>query len=232
MLTHRGDSLVGDVKPMLYGPEKKVQITGADRDKTTFSIFQVRAFTSEGETYHPVKGETGYVFMKLLKPGYLTLYAYQPENQQRFDGLLLKKRDGDNMTVPNLGFKKYMSGFLEDCPAVAGRISSGELGKKDLSEIIDAYNACVAGRTVDHEKVIAERVEQTSRIGKWDSLEEKIRAADFSEKNNALEMIAEVRKKIQQGEKIPNFLVTGLRNSLEDTGFGPDLEEAVSETAN
>src|SRR5690606_17178116 len=107
VLTARGDSLTGEVKPLLYGPEKRVQIISANKEKTTFSIFQVRAFSSDGEIYHPVKGEKGYEFMKLLQPGYLTLYACQVENQTRFDGLFLKKMDGEGMAVPNLGFKKY-----------------------------------------------------------------------------------------------------------------------------
>src|SRR5688572_12826147 len=119
ILTARGDSLTGEVKPLLYGPEKKVQIVSADREKSTFSIFQVKAFSTAGEIYHPVKGETGYVFMKLMQPGYLSLYAYQMENQTRFDGLFLRKLDGQNLVVPNLGFKRYMSRFLEDCPDVA-----------------------------------------------------------------------------------------------------------------
>jgi len=232
VLTNKGDSLTGEVRPLLYGPEKKVQVVGPDKEKTTLSIFQVRAFASEGETYHPVKGETGYVFMKLVKSGYLTLYSYQLENQHRFDGLFLQKRDGENMSVPNLGFKKYMVQFLEDCPSVADRIRTGELGKKELSQIVDSYNTCVNGRTVDHAKVIAERKEQTSRISAWDSLEEKVSAADFSEKTNALEMIAEIKKKISDKEKIPNFLLEGLRNSLQNTGLTADLDQAISEINN
>src|SRR5690348_13070906 len=108
LLTSRGDSLTGEVRPLLYGPEKKVQVISADKDKTTYSIFQVREFSSEGEVYQPVKGETGYVFMKLIKPGYLSLYAYQLDNQTRFDGLFLRKMDGQSLSVPNLGFKKFM----------------------------------------------------------------------------------------------------------------------------
>lgn len=229
VVTSRGDSLTGEVKPLFYGPDKKVQLTGADDEKNTYSLFQVRAFSHDGDIYHPIKGEIGYVFMKLLHSGYLSLYAYQPENQTRFDGLFLKKLDGDNMTVPNLGFKKYMSNFLEDCPSVSERIKSGELNKKNLTELIEAYNACVQNRTTDHEKVIAVRQEQTSKISAWDDLEKKIREKEFSERNNALEMIAEIRKKIQRRESIPNFLTEGLKNSLKETGLATELDQALAE---
>lgn len=229
VVTSRGDSLTGEVKPLFYGPEKKVQLTGADDEKNTYSLFQVREFSHDGETYHPVKGEMGYVFMKLLHPGYLSLYAYQLENQTRFDGLFLKKRDGDQMAVPNLGFKKYMSKFLEDCPSVAERIKSGELNKKDLPGLIQAYNGCVDNRTTNHEKVIAGRQEQSLKTGAWDDLEKKVREREFSEKSNALEMIAEIRKKIQRRERIPNFLTEGLRSSLKETGLTSELDQALAE---
>lgn len=230
VLTTRGDSLTGEVKPMLYGPEKKVQLTAADGEKSSISLFDIRAFSHEGDIFHPVKGENGYVFMKLLQPGYLSLYAYQPENQTRFDGLFLKKLDGERMVVPNLGFRKYMSQFLEDCPDVAERIKEGDLGKRDLLNVIDAYNSCIENRTVDHQSVIASRQEKISKISAWDSLEENIREKTFSEKTNALEMIAEIRKKIQRQEKIPNFLIEALRNSVKDTGLVADLEAALAET--
>jgi hypothetical protein len=229
VLTARGDSVTGEVKPLLYGPHKKVQVTTADDEKTSYSIFEVRAFFHEGDIYHPVKGDQGYVFMKLIQPGYLSLYAYQPENQTRFDGLFLKKMDGESMVVPNLGFKKYISRFLEDCPQVADRVKTGELGKKNLTELIDGYNGCVDRRTISHDKIIASRQEHTIKISPWDSLEEKISEKDFSEKNNALEMITEIRKKIQRDEKIPNFLIEALRNSLKDTGLAADVERAIEE---
>lgn len=229
VLTTKGDSLTGEVKPLIYGPEKKVQLSGPDRSKKTFSLFEVRAFSSKGETYHPVKGENGYVFMKLLQPGYLSLYAYQPENQVRFDGLFLRKADGENIVVPNLGFKKYLSAFLRDCPAISDKIKSGELGKKDLAALVQAYNLCIDNRSIDHNKIIAGREEQTTKISVWDSLEEKIQAKDFSQKNDALEMITEIRKKIEREEKIPNFLLEGLKNSLQETGLTAELEQAIQE---
>jgi hypothetical protein len=229
LVTSHGDSLTGEVRPLLYGPEKKVQIVSADRDKTTYSLFQVREFSSEGEIYQPVKGEAGYVFMKLLKPGYLSLYAYQLDNQTRFDGLFLRKMDGQSLAVPNLGFKKFMSKFLDDCPVVAEKIKDGEFGKKELNDVVDAYNACIMGRTVDHTKILAQREVQTTKITAWDSLEKKIREREFSEKSNALDMIGEIRKKIQRQETIPNFLIEGLKNSLKETGLSTELDAALQQ---
>lgn len=229
VLTVRGDSLTGEVKPLLYGPEKKVQIISSADERTTFNILEVRAFSSEGDIFHPVRSEKGYEFMKLVKPGYLSLYAYQLEDQTRFDGLFLKKMDGDWLAVPNLGFKKYMSRFLEDCPSVAGQLENGQLGKKNLHEIIDAYNTCVENRTLAHSKVLLTRGERATKANAWSELEEKVRGKEFPEKNNALEMIAEIQKKIQRHESIPNFLLQGLKNSLRDTGLSSELDHALEQ---
>ena len=232
ILTTRGDSLVGEVKPLHYGSEKKVQLITGDRKKQNFSLFEVREFSSDGVVYHPIKGDPGYVFMKLLKPGYLSLYAYQLENQTRFDGLYLKKADGAGLAVPNLGFRKYVSQFLEDCPDVAARLKEGDLNKKDLPNVIDAYNTCIANRTVDHHEIVAQQEKRTEKINAWDALEKKINGMDFNEKNNAIEMIAEIKSKIARRESIPNFLVEGLKDALDGTGLESDLDLALAEGGN
>jgi hypothetical protein len=200
-----------------------------DKKKTTFSIFEVRSFSADGELFHPVKGETGYTFMKLIKGGYLSLYAYQQENQSRYDGLFLIKRDGKSLTVPNLGFKKYLSQFLDDCEEVSGRVRAGEFEKNEISTIVDSYNECISNRTVDHSKRVVQQQQQSSTISAWDSLEESIRSKDFPAKTDALEMIAEVKRKIRQSEKIPNFLLEGLKNSLQDTELTDQLNTAIEE---
>jgi len=229
LITSRGDSLVGEFRPLFWGTDKKVQLISDNKKKTTFSLFQVREFSTGGDVYHPVKNDEGYAFMKLLKPGYLSLYAYQLPNQTRFDGLFLKKMDGDYLAVPNLGFKKYMSRFLEDCPTVVAMLEEGDLDKKNIEAIVDTYNECVRTRTFDSDKSIVISEERVTKDGVWSSLEEKVKAADFSAKNDALEMIAEIRKKIMRGENIPNFMIEGLKSSLRDTGLSEDLNKALEQ---
>jgi hypothetical protein len=232
VLTAKGDSLTGEVKPLVYSTDKRVQIITADKKRTTLSLFEVKAYSQGAEIFHPVKSETGYVFMKLIKSGYLSLYGYQMDNQMRFDGLFLLKRDGARLAVPNLGFKKYIAKFLSDCEQVSNNVKDGRLTKRDLESIVDQYNACIEGRTFDHKKQIVKQETQTVNIGAWDSLEQGINALDFPEKNNALEMVSEVKKKIRQNEKIPNFLLEGLKNSLRETTLTEQLAHAINDLAN
>jgi len=230
LVTAKGDTIQGEIKPLLYGVDKKVQITEPGKKKTIYSLFQVKSFSIKGETYQPVKGPAGYTFMKLIKPGYLSLYTFQSENQANFDGTYLLKKDGQGMELPNLSFKKGMKKFLGDCQAVADKIEQDELNKKDLEKIVDEYNSCIQNRTADHEKIIAKTTEQTKSMTVWDVLEEKIKTqSDFEGKNNALEMIAEIKSKIATSQKIPNFLLEGLKSSLNGDVFKTELENALKE---
>jgi hypothetical protein len=229
LLTHRGDSVTGEIKPLLYGRDKKVQVVSSDKEKSTYSLLQVKAYSLDGQVYHPVKGENGYVFMKLIKPGYLSLYGFQEENQTRFDGSYLLKRDGSGMVVPNLGFKKYIAKFLADCEGVSERIKSGALGKQEINTIVDEYNACIDGKTIDHNQVIVRQEKQSTKISAWDSLEQGVQKSEFSKKSDALEMITEIKRKIKQQETIPNFLVEGLRSALQETDLTDELDSALKE---
>jgi len=228
VVTSKGDTLMGEVKPLFYGVEKKVQLNQKDKKKVVYPMFQVRSFLYKGELYQPVKGPDGYTFMKLQKSGYLSLYSYQLPNQVTFDGQYLLKLDGKGTEVPNISFKKAMEKFLSDCPSVAEKLDNGDYSKKDLHKIIDEYNACIDANTVDHGKIIAEQQVHQEVIGVWDVLEGKVKAEpDFEGKSNALDMISEIKGKVARSEKVPNFLVEGLKSALTQETFKPELENAL-----
>ncbi|MBL0744950.1 hypothetical protein [Chryseolinea lacunae] len=230
LVTTKGDTIRGEIKPQTFGADKKVQVVGSDKKKTIYPMFQIRNYRLKDATYQPVKGPDGYAFMKVVKGGYLTLFAFQLPNQVAYDGQYLMKKDGRGTEVPNLTFKKIMKNFLEDCPSVVDRIETGDLGKKELLTIVDEYNACIQVKTVDHSRIVASKAEAEKKISAWDVLEEKVKAeADFSGKSNALEMIQDIKGKISRGEKIPNFLLEGLKSSLTQDALKTDLANALKE---
>ncbi len=230
VITAKGDTIKGNVKPLTFGSNSKVSVTNSDKKKTSYTLFQVKAFSFKNETYRPVKGPEGYTFMKLIKDGYLSLYAFQLPNQMSFDGYFLTKLDGSGTEVPNLSFKKVMANFLVECVSVTDKIEKGDLGKRDLETIIDEYNKCVKDNTINHAEQIVKREGQTKKISAWDTLEEKLKGqSDFEGKSNALEMITDIKGKISRGEKVPNFLTEGLKSILNPTDLKGDLESALKE---
>ena len=44
VVTSKGDTLMGQVKPLFYGVDKKVQLVVDKKKKTSYPIFQVKAF--------------------------------------------------------------------------------------------------------------------------------------------------------------------------------------------
>jgi hypothetical protein len=229
-INQRGDTLRGALKVFNFGQDKRLQVVDAQRKKTNLSVTQVRSFKKDNEIFHPVKGPGGYTFMKLIKEGYLSLYGFQVENQMTYDGLFLTKKDGTSLEVPNLNFKKAVTKFLADCPSTAEKVENGTLGKRELTILVDDYNGCIAGNTVNHTAAVRNVEAQKTQAQPWEVLEEKVKASsNFDGKADALEMIAEVKNKISRGEKIPKFLTEGLRNSLKDAGVNEELATALKE---
>jgi len=147
LVTNKGDTLRGKIKIMSYDQLDRVQIA-QQKKKTTLTARQVKAVFTGSETYHPHQGDHTIRFMKLIKSGYLSLYAFREENQNFYSGRYLVKRDGAASEVPNLSFKRNMAEFLRDCPEIREKIKSGEYGRKDLDQIIDAYNGCIENNAV------------------------------------------------------------------------------------
>jgi hypothetical protein len=233
-VTSRGDTLRGEIKIFNFGNDRKIQVVGTDKKKNNVPILGLRSFSKENEVYHPVKGTTGYVFMKLIKEGYLSLYAFQLPNQVTYDGSFLLKKDGESLEVPNLNFKKALKKFLEDCSETVAKIDDGTYSRKDVKLIVEDFNACIARKTEVRPApapvtVIAEEV-RPADSGAWADLEQKVTGlGDFPGKTDALDMIGEIRLKLSRQQKVPNFMVEGLKTSLKDRGVDAELNAALEE---
>jgi hypothetical protein len=228
----RGDTVRGTVKFFDYGSEKKVQVVGSDNKKVIIPLLQTRSVFYQNEIYHPVKGPAGYAYMKLLKSGYLSLYAFRYPNQSTFDGHFFVKKDGDLMEVPNLNFKRAMKKFMSECHSTTAKIEDGSFSRKDVPLIVDHFNACISSQTRTPTTPAPAEVPTIEVInsGAWVALSEKVAAlTEFDSKADALEMIAEIQKKISGNEKVPNFMIEGLKNSLRDKGLDAELAAALQE---
>jgi hypothetical protein len=227
-VTTKGDTIYGKIKALTFGPDKKLQVTEQGKKKITYPLFQVQSFTQDGDVYVPAKGPAGYTFMKVLKSGYLSLLAFQLENQVTFDGRYLLKKNGEGVEVPNLAFKKTLRNFLSDCGNIGEKIESGTYGKKDLDLIIDEYNACVKGNQAVKNAGIEVRADIADRLVSWNELETKVKnTEEFAGKSDGLEMIADIKGKLSRGEKVPNFIVEGLKSTLNREDLQPALQEAL-----
>lgn len=233
IVTNTMDTIYGKIKPLDYGLEPKIQLQTADKKKKVYSILDTKVFFYNGDSYYPMKNYDRYQFMKLISSGYLSLYAFQPENQNNYDGRFLQKMDGTFTEVPNLAFKKNMSKFLDDCGIIGERISSGEWSRNNLDEIISEYNKCIDNRTLVSQTEIAAKVENQEKSEPWKSLKDKINAADFEGKSTAMEIVTEIISKTSKGEKVPSFVIDGLKNTLSSQeSLKEPLEAALKSLEN
>jgi hypothetical protein len=233
LITTKGDSIVGNVKPMAYAQDKRVVVI-VDKKKQTFPMTQVKHFVIDGELYKPAKGPTGYSFMKVLKEGYVSLLAYQAQNQTAYDGRYLLKLDGRGMEVPNLTFKKSMTNFMNDCLEVVQKLESGEFTRRDLLLIVDTYNNCITNKSYPSAQEVATIDEPAKsnaiHVQSWDVLKEQVAAnASVKDKETVIEMIADIKSKLSRGEKVPNYLLMGLKEYIQQDELKPYLEEALKQ---
>src|SRR5260221_1179673 len=103
LVTNKGDTLHGKAKIMSYDQLDRVQIV-EKKEKSTLTAREVKEVFAGGETYHPKQANNTIRFMKLLKAGYLSLYAFKEETQNFYGGRDLVKRDGAMTEVSHLAF--------------------------------------------------------------------------------------------------------------------------------
>jgi hypothetical protein len=228
LVTVGNDTLQGELKLLNFGLEPKVQLSEpGEKKKTTYTILQIKGFQLGDEIYHTVRTETTYKFMRLIVDGYLRLYAFESDSQPQWSGRYLATLDARTMEVPNLGFKKRLSAFTQDCQGVSKDIEDGKFSKLDIEEIVNTYNSCIEQRS---ERNLAEPSTPDLLTQQWDSLEESVAAhAEFDGKKDVMEMIKDIKLKLKRSENIPNFLLEGLRSNLKDQSDLLKLLETVLE---
>lgn len=214
LITSKADTLFGEMRILSYDKIDRVQLE-VGKKKETFTALQLLSINKDGQEYKPFQYDNRITLMKVLKHGYLSLYAFRLPNQNGYDGRMLVKLDGTSMEVPNLAFKKLVSNYLEDCESVSSLIKNGELGKKEIDKIIDDYNTCIA--TKDANPVVVETAPTPAATEVTQSIEsliKKVEDEEFSSKKDALDLLRDIQTKVAKNETIPNYLTEGLKSYL------------------
>lgn len=227
VITTKADTLRGEVRLLTYDKIDRLQIT-VGKKKEMLTALQVLTVYHEEKFYKPIQYDNRVLLMQQLKTGYLSLYAFRMVNQTTFDGRYLYRMDGKHLEVPNLAFKKMVANYLEGCPEVSDKVKAGELGKKDIEQIIDEYNTCMASAKpvlavpTEPEPVVTEL---TTAI---QNLKQKVSEQDFSSKKDAVDLLTDLEKKAGRKEVIPNYLLEGLKSYLASVAsVQPELETVL-----
>jgi len=220
----KGDTLYGKVTHLNFGTSQQIQLVDESKKKTVYPITAVKSFKNNDGIFHLIRIYTAYKYMKLIQPGYLSYYMFQQDNQVTWDGRFLYKIDGDGIEIPNIGFKKKMADFLVDCPETVDQNNSGDLNRNNIEDILIDYNACIEKRTTARSETSKPIPQHDVRA--WESFESAIKDTEnLADKETLLEMVTEVKAKAERGEKIPNFLLEGVKKVIEGNA---SLEELLT----
>ena len=231
LITTKADTIHGEVRILTYDQLDRAQISNNGK-KETYTALQILMLNKDNEVYKPVKNYNTINFMKVIKAGYLTLYGFRLPNQSTYDGRFLAKLDGSFMEMPNLSFKKMMAGLLADCSELSEKIKKGEIGKRDIEEIVEQYNLCLSKENpvvVQESVAPAESQSNTSQLEAIQSLINKVNDQDFSSRKDALDILRDMESKVNRNENIANYLIEGLQSLLKDQpSLSEDLEKLVT----
>ena len=117
---------------------------------------------------------------------------------------LLVKQDNSQLEVGNIGFKNRVRKFLDDCPEVSDKVENGEFKKSQLNEIVKQYNDCIGARSSMTQMMVEKQpIKEQPAISQ---LITKIADGDLGNKADLLEMLEDVKDKLEGGQDIPKYL--------------------------
>jgi len=231
-LSVKGDTLRGKLKPYTFDNLDRLQIISKDKKKTNFTALQVKSFVKDGMTFESVRYENSIRFMKVIKSGYLSLYAYSPTHQNLLDGRYLLKKDGSGLDLPNLAYKKILAKYLSDCPELKAKLEKGDLPKSEIEKTVDLYNACVKSNTIEIMGVTnatGTKEFKDQKIEAVKKLREKVEAESFLTKKDVVDLLNDMQNRLTKNEAIPNYLTDGLKSYLTDTpALSKDADELIA----
>jgi hypothetical protein len=220
----KNDTLRGKIEIQTYGTIDRVQVVSVDKKKTILTAIQVATVSLNNEIYSPVRTNYGFRFMKLVKPGFVSLYmgrrATSPTDSGfYYDVEFLVKKDGSSMEVSGMSFKRSISNFLSECAVIKNRIDKEDLGRKDLDRILTMFNTCIEDQT-HASKALPPVGNDDQRMVMLKGLRTKIEVSSLSAKKDAVDIVNDMVGKVEHNQNIPNYQLDGLKNILKDS---PDL---------
>jgi hypothetical protein len=224
LITTKGDTLKGNITFQLNGKVESATVKGTKRE--TISAINTRIAFQKGKQFKPVQFNGTVQFMEILADGYLSLLAFQQPNAMSYDGRLLQKRDGKTMEVPGIGFKKQMTNYLSDSPTIVAQIQDGQLGLKELPQIIEKYNSLISGKTETQKEQANIESGKKSKLELLTILRSDIEQSNLFLKQDALDILADWSDKIKSGKPIAPYLSKALRSAL---GESVDLIKKLDE---
>ncbi|MGE0589765.1 MAG: hypothetical protein AB7O48_14405 [Cyclobacteriaceae bacterium] len=228
VLTLQGDSIAGKVTLNSTSVVDRVQInTGTG--KVNLTAMQVKEVNINKEVFEPVQLGERIRFMKLIKSGFMSLYAYKVEREPDYAGRLLRKLDGSYVDVPTLTFRGALVNFLKECYDVSEKVKSKELGRNELPLIVDMFNDCMKDKTESRFNAgKAEISRDNKRLFIMDFIR-KIEASSIDNKSEVTQILNDMLSKIESNQVVPRYQIEALKEYLKgEKDWQDQLDQLLS----
>lgn len=226
VVTLKSDTIRGSARILSYDLLDRIQLVNG-RDKTTYTAVQLRAASIKNETFNPVRYDNAIRMMKVIRSGFLSLYAFRLAGQVTYDGQILVKMGSNPAEVPNIGFKRYVGQLVEDCPDVADRVKTGEFDRKNITELVDRYNTCVVG--IQERRIeSAEKNVSNPTTDFIEQMKARVTSSDLATKAEVNDLLNSINEKVIKKEPVPSYMKEGLKSYLSQrSDFKEDMEQLL-----
>ena len=236
LITTSGDSIAGKMSLGINAAGREYVVMKEGRKKSRHELLRVqRIVTQKDGLIVPLQIDSKYKFGKVISKGYLSHYKYTREGStEYFTENFIQKMDGSGLVVTNLGFTNQVSRFLNDCINVSEAVKEKRYTRKNLAELIVAYNDCVNQKGLVSEAAIEQKaledraqakIEQKEKDKQQATKDVEALISDFltlleysdkvSGKEDVKAMFSDVAGKIRRKESVPNYLKKGLEDAIE-----------------
>ena len=230
-ITTNGENHSGKIYLRLEEQRVDELVVKIDKERTTFKAHKILSLVFEnGDTIKTIKYKDRYQFAKVVHAGpFLNYYKIADIGQERKELTmpLLVKQDNSDLEIGNFGFKGRMTKFLKQCPDLTDKIAAGEIKKSRLKDIVVMYNDCMSSnQTKSPTNVSKVSIEEQPAMEK---LINKVSSSGLENKSDILEMLKDVKAKLEEGESVPKYLKGAIIEAFGDNQeFVQAFEAAIS----
>lgn len=222
LVTAKLDTVRGKIYLDYRGPyHPDDAVVKNEKEKSIFKAYEVRlVWLGNNDTYEGIKIDQRYQFAKVdVRGKYYTQYLYADPgtgNTASYSLKLLVDVNGEQHKLGNLIPKKKFAQYFEACEDVENRILSGELKRKNLTEIFEAYDACMDGREKElpARPAIPAKPAKPAEVTAMDEFIEAVKAKGLYE-GDLSSMLDDVNQKITNGQTIPEYLKRAVLDQLK-----------------
>ena len=181
LITLKGDTLYGKI--FISSLKSIGDITvKTEKENVVVSANMVDRLIIKDVLYKPVNYANTKRMAQIFEEGYLSHIGIRQEGSGLYNHQLLYKETGEHLIVSNLGFKKRLSNFLQECAPLIANLETGVIKANQIQDMVRFYNNSCSQSTINTSKLdIVTFVELINRVNATREAGKAISAEDLSE---------------------------------------------------